>query len=93
MLSRGLSPRESSLILKFAISFHTFADDGKAVSPEFPGADVDAKAVGEFSRAVLACGGKQVLVIRHKVSAAFLVDGIQACCEEQAKGVGEIIEG
>ena len=80
------------LILKLAISFHTFADDGEAVRPELLGADVDAEAVGEFCRAFFTCGCKQVLVIGYEVSTAFLVDGIQACCIEQAKGVGEIIE-
>ena len=81
------------LILKLAISFHTFADDGEAVRPELLGTDVDAKSVGEFCRALFTCGCKQVLVIRHKVRAALLVDGVQACCEEQSKSVGEIVEG
>ena len=62
--------------LQLAVAVYVFADDGDAVCPEFFGADVDAKAVGEFCRAVFARGCKQVLVIRHKVRAAFLINGI-----------------
>ena len=80
-------------ILQLAIPFHAFADDGEAVVPEFLGADVDAKAVGKSAARGFACGGEQVLVIMHKVCAAFLVDGIQACCKEQAKRVGIVVEG
>lgn len=65
-----------TVFLQLAVAVYVFADDGDAICPELLGADVDAEAVGKFCRTVFACGSKQVLVIRYKVSAAFLVDGI-----------------
>ena len=78
--------------LQLAIPFDLLPDDLQAVLPELARADVDAEAGGQVGGSPFARGGQQGFVIGHEVRAALEVNGIQPGGEEQAEGVGEVVE-
>jgi hypothetical protein len=69
------------------------SDDVEAGAPELDALDVDAEAVGEGDGVGETGGGEEVVVVGAEGVGRFEVASVEAEAEQQAEGVGVVVEG
>ncbi|MCW3052397.1 MAG: hypothetical protein JWN14_1567 [Chthonomonadales bacterium] len=83
----------------FPLFYQTFEvgdlppDDVEAGAPEVYALDIDAEAFGEGDGVCEAGGGKEVVVVGAEGVGVCFVASVEAEGEEEAEGVGIVIEG